>query len=409
MLRKFSLLILTAGLLSPNSSKAQAPDITSWLQNTTATGYGGYISNVQLVQYNATYVYVSTNCIPAYAIGPWPTDPNVPSPQNFVCEFPRNPVQNTGAPTAVGLGSIGLWTNGVSMFNPEDGFHWNNSTHAWAMGPGTSWNRNAYLFEATSFDSCLGHPQQTGDYHNHVNPRCLYNDLDSTHHSPIIGYAFDGFPIYGAYGYASTTSASGPIKRMKSSYVLATDSTARVSGGGPLPISTYPLGDCVDDYVYTAGAGDLDAHNGRYCYTPDYPTGTYAYFVTIDSTLKPVYPFVLGPTYYGVVGSTNTHITPSGTDTTYIPTGITQVNNTTIKYVVAPNPAEDHIYIYMDKDNMNNVKGCLYTIDGRLVKTIENMQPSIPYAMDVTDLAAGTYILSFTGNGKTVTEKIVKK
>ena len=97
------------------------------------------------------------------------------------------------------------------------------------------------------------------------------------------------------------------------------------------------------------------------------------------------------------------------TDTTYTPTGITQVNNTNIKYVVAPNPAEDHIYIYMDKDNMNNVKGCLYTVDGRLVRTIENMQPSIPYAMDVTELAAGTYILSFSGSGKTVTEKIVKK
>ncbi len=364
------------------------------------------------MQYSATYVYVSTNCIPEYAIGPWPSNPNVPSPQNFVCEFPRYPVQNTGTSTNAGLGTIGLWSNGVSIYNPEDGHHWNNTTQAWATGHGTAWNRNALLFEAVSFDSCLGHPAGTGDYHNHVNPRCLYNDLDSTHHSPIIGYAFDGFPVYGAYGYSNPASGTSAITRMKSSYILTTDTTLRHSGLGPIPVTTYPLGDCVDDYIYTAGAGDLDAHNGRYCLTPDYPAGTYAYFITLDASLAPAYPFVLGPTYYGIVGSTNTHITPSGTDTTYTAatTGISESSNATIKYIVAPNPVEDHAYIYMDAENMNNVKGSLYNSEGRLVKTInELMQPSIPYALDMTNLPAGMYILSFEGGGKTVTEKIIKK
>jgi hypothetical protein len=402
-MKKLILLAAAAFFCSSNIHAQTAPDITSWIQNTTLTGYGGIISNVQLVQYSSSYVYVSTNCVPEYAIGPWPTNPNVPSAQNYVCEFPRNPVQNTGAATNVGLGTIGLWSNGVSIFNPEDGFHWNSSTNAWAMGPGPNWNRNAYIFEGVSFDSCLGHPNQTGTYHNHVNPRCLYSDIDSTHHSPIIGYAFDGFPIYGAYGYVSTTSASGPVKRMRSSYVLTTDT---VRAGGP-SVSAWPLGDCCEDYIYTAGAGDLDAHNGRFCYTPDYPDGTYAYFVTLDDNLKPVYPFVLGKTYYGVVGSTNTHITPSGTDTTYT-TAVPTVVNTTIKYQIVPNPVADHAYIYMDAANMNNVTGNLFNAEGRLLKTITFMQPSIAYALDMSDLPAGMYLLSFESAGTRVTEKIVK-
>ncbi len=406
-MKKTILLASMAVLFLAKANAQTAPDITSWLLNTTATGYGGYISNVQLVQYSATYVYVSTNCIPAYAIGPWPSNPNVPSPQNFVCEFPRYPVANTGTPTAVNLGSIGLWTNGVSIFNSEDGFHWNSGTSAWAMGPGPSWNRNALIFEGVSFDSCLGHPAPGGNYHNHVNPKCLYNDADSTHHSPIIGFAFDGFPIYGAYGYASATSAAGPVKRMRTSYALTTDTTR---SGGPHPISTYPLGSCVDDYVFTAGSGDLDAHNGRFCYTPEYPAGTYAYFVTIDASLNPVYPFVIGPTYYGVVGSTNTHVTPVGPDTTYtgVATAIYNINNSTIKYVIAPNPVSDHAYIYMDAANMNNIKGNLYDGSGRLVKSINDMQPSIAYALDMSDLPVGMYILSFEGSGKTVTEKLIR-
>ena len=52
-----------------------------------------------------------------------------------------------------------------------------------------------------SFDDCLGHPAPNGEYHLHVNPTCLYDDSDDQNHSPIIGYAFDNFPIYGAYGY----------------------------------------------------------------------------------------------------------------------------------------------------------------------------------------------------------------
>jgi hypothetical protein len=172
------------------------------------------------------------------------------------------------------------------------------------------------------------------------------------------------------------------------------------------------MGDCVDDYIYTAGSGDLDVHNGRWCHTPEYPTGTYAYFVAIDANLNPVYPLIIGPTYYGILGSSSVHVTPTGTDTTYTgsSTAINQVTNTTIKYILAPNPVEDHLYIYMDAANTNNIKGSLYDADGRLVKTIDYlMQPSIAYALDMSSLSAGLYILSLEGGGKTVTEKIVKK
>ena len=408
-----TLLLLAISFLFITNGKAQVgPDITSWLQNTTDTGYGGYICNVQLVQYSANYVYVSCNSIPEYTIGPWPSNPNLPSPQNLVAEFPRTPIQNTGNLIHTFLGPIGLWSNGVAIYNPCDGFTWDNATTSFTNGEdttGTGWNRNALIYEGVSFDDCLGHPDQSGTYHHHVNPKCLYNDADSTVHSPIIGYAFDGFPIYGAYGYANATTP-GTIKRMASSYVLST-ATSRLNG--PPVNATYPEGNMNEDYVYTAGAGDLDEHNGRYCVTPDYPSGTYAYFVTINASLAPVYPYVLGPTYYGIPGNTHPHVTPVGPDTTYTTdtsTTVAQVRNTTIKYQVVPNPIIDHAYIYMDATSTNNIKGSLYDATGRLVKTVDYlMQPSIAYALDMSDLPAGTYILSFEGGGKTVTQKLVKE
>lgn len=97
------------------------PEISSWVRNTTgATGYSGILSNVQVVQYSAGNVYISCTCIPGYNIGPWPGNPNVATNQNFVFKITRNPQQNTGTPTTIGLGHVGVWTNGVSVFNVSD-------------------------------------------------------------------------------------------------------------------------------------------------------------------------------------------------------------------------------------------------------------------------------------------------
>src|SRR5687768_10495558 len=101
----------------------QGPEVTSWIVNTTGhTGYNGIPSNVQLVQYGNSNVYISTNCIPSYNIGPWPGNPNIPSNQNFVFAITRNPVMNTSTPVTTPLGHIGVWSNGVSIYNALDAF-----------------------------------------------------------------------------------------------------------------------------------------------------------------------------------------------------------------------------------------------------------------------------------------------
>lgn len=425
-------LILSIGICSLTiSSHAQlSPLITSWVINTTnATGYNNLPSNVQTVQYSATQVYVSASCIPGYNIGPWASNPNTPTNQNFVCKFTTAPVQNTSTPIYTALGNMGLWSNGVAIFNPKDGQYWNGS--AFTMGATTTgFNRNALVYEGVSFDNCLGHPAPGGAYHNHVNPACLYNSTLTTVHSPIIGYAFDGFPVYGAYAYTNT-NGTGAIKRMVPSFVLAPSTgsvllgantasaaasatTPTTRNGGPPVNSTYPLGNMLEDYVYVAGSGDLDFHNGRFCVTPEYPAGTYAYFVTIDATGYPVYPFVLGPTYYGTVQAGNTgpggsHVTISEPTTVYNPTtGIDELKKLPIKFTVMPNPTQDYLFIYMDVESKNNVKGKLVDAKGKTVRTIDYLQPSIAYSLDMTDLSNGVYFLIMESDSQKTTQKIIK-
>lgn len=123
-------------------------------------------------------------------------------------------------------------------------------------------------------------------------------------HSPIIGWAYDGNPIYGPYGYSSPSG--GSVREMVSGY------TQQISEGRPNPISSsgekiYPEGFFVEDYKFN-NSGDLDEHNGRFCVTPEFPNGTYAYFATISNGLpessgvfqnykKPTFPYLIGNTF----------------------------------------------------------------------------------------------------------------
>ena len=111
-------------------------------------------------------------------------------------------------------------------------------------------------------------------------------------HSPILGFAYDGNPIYGPYGYQNATG--GAIKRLQSGYIL--DTTLR-SGLRP---PGFAFGYFTNDYIFD-NSGDLDVHGGRYCVTPQYPDGVYAYFYSVDvdssGVAKPRFPYLLGGSF----------------------------------------------------------------------------------------------------------------
>jgi hypothetical protein len=416
-MKKTFVLVFLLGTLAANAQLS--PAITSWIQNPDTflaanRGYGNIPSNIIKEQYSTTDVYISCFCIPGYSIGPW-SNPNVAENQNFVYKITLNPQKNTGTPTAIGLGHIGVLTNGVSIFNANDAQFVNNV-----------WSRNGYYFEYPSFDNCLGHAQQQGEYHHHVSPKCLYDQTDSTHHSPIIGFMFDGFPVYGAYGYADTNGTGG-IKRMRSSYRLRADQSRTTdpygnlaSTAGPAVSAQYPMGCLLWDWEYVPGLGDLDSSNGRWCVTPEYPNGTYAYFMTLDDTLAPAYPYTSAGTYYGVVQPGNTGTGPQnngGHNTITVPTtvygdttgatdGISVVRE--ISCTVVPNPTQSYAYVYMGNNSLNNVTGRLYDEQGNILQDIGYMQPTIAYTLDLTKYPTGVYLLHIGNGTKEIVKKIVK-
>ena len=129
-------------------------------------------------------------------------------------------------------------------------------------------------------------------------------EVESDQHSPILGWAYDGNPIYGPYGYVKRSG--GVVAQMQSGYSL--DSPDQRP-----PTSLYPQGFFVEDYVYkdVEDPTVLDENNGRFCITPEFPKGTYAYFTTINNGSadsggvfngykRPVFPYLIGANYHSI-------------------------------------------------------------------------------------------------------------
>ena len=112
-------------------------------------------------------------------------------------------------------------------------------------------------------------------------------------HSPIIGWAYDGNPIYGSYGYADPKDNNSAIKRLVSGYSASLSNIENRPSG-------FDLKFFVEDYKFT-NSGDLDEYNGRFCITPEFPNGVYAYFATsiVDANGNTVgsFPYFVGDRY----------------------------------------------------------------------------------------------------------------
>ena len=385
------------------------PTLESWHLNTDdATGsswVGSSLINstvpcdVQTVQFSDDNVYVSSTGIPRYSTGPYPAgNPSVATEQDYLFRIPRDPVINSGTPVATGLGAIAVLVNGLPLFNALDAMSYNNQG---------VWFQNAIFFENGGFDCSKGHPAQ-GAYHHHQLPMrfdasdtpssdvCqnfpsdgLYT-LDPSSHSPIIAWAFDGYPIYGPFGY-DDVDGSGGVSRIERSFQLR-DLSVRTSLADGTVLSPWQYGPAVgawitpafppgaspvqanlgaftDDFEFVQGSGHLDAFNGRFSVTPEFPDGTYAYYATLDANFNSAYPYFF-PSYRGVVATDNFPAPGTG------PGGTSVVINEPVETYVPAEPCDDLVAdlngdslvgvgdVLMILGEFGCASGCLYDIDG---------------------------------------------
>ena len=212
--------------------------------------------------------------------------------QSYTWSIPRSPVNDTSGghnsadcpetngdyECAPDRGAVALSINGVPIYGPEDG----------PGGDAVAAEHGAYNEDRQPIELgiCHGHAAQGGTYHYHADGNCMHwhpeagesieNDYDEStiqavaqntydgNHSKVIGVAYDGYPIYGFWGYDDNMN----VVEMKSSYELK-DGETGYNG--------------IDDYKFTEGLGHLDVCNGHFGPTPDFPQGIYHYHTTMQN------------------------------------------------------------------------------------------------------------------------------
>ncbi|RJE73322.1 hypothetical protein BGP78_03410 [Pseudoalteromonas sp. MSK9-3] len=217
------------------------------------------------------------------------------SEQNLVYNVPITPTLASST-TAQGIGTTeGVLLNGVTLdLLPAACYDVGSEPIGQEkIGCGADQNDNPWRYDPMSSlnsfgtDSHNAHTQPSGKYHYHGNPVAMFNQTCGSRSSAVIGFAADGYPIYGS---CFKDSSTGTIRKATSSYVLKNNGGARqavsgyttpVGGTGAVASSNYD-GQFRGDWEYQANQGDLDECNGM---TVD---GQYGYYVT------DTFPWVLG-------------------------------------------------------------------------------------------------------------------
>jgi hypothetical protein len=239
------LLVVVSGLLAckddttqvTDTGNSEVPAVYKKIYGATSVTSDGTtitIKTTGLPDHKSAY-YATSNALyenftgTTFAGSKFSKNPNSISAQTYTFKIPQNPkVASTHAATP--LGPIGVALNGVPFFNQ----------YAGPNQPLTN--------EIVSFDQYWGHPQQSGQYHYHVEP--LYLTSVTASKSALLGFLLDGFPVYGPQENGADVTTSS-----------------------------------------------LDAYHGHSHATTDYPSGIYHYHITSTD------PYINGSGFYGTSGT----------------------------------------------------------------------------------------------------------
>jgi len=199
--------------------------------------------------------------------------------------------------------TVNLFAKYFNKITSDDGFIFNNKKSNYGL-------EYAHLYAPRKLRQSIYSKDSDGKILYGTKDLIINNvEISSSEHSPIIGWSYDGNPIYGPYGYSGKDD--GTITQMKSGYVLLDSISDR---------PPFPLGFFIEDYEYRKSADDatLDEHNGRFCITPDFPNGTYAYFITLEENAiendslnpfngykLPIFPYVIGNKFKSIPNEFN--------------------------------------------------------------------------------------------------------
>lgn len=259
---------------------AQEPVRTAWILSTqpASGGLSKVRPEVHSVAVGERFVEVRSAGLSLTYLGPFQNPLSADGGvRELVFRIPRVP-ELASSPQRTGPGVVGVFLNGVPLYNRFAGASY--------LGQ-NMWHFDTIALAARD----QSHPMSLGALESVVRQ-------DGSRHSPLLGFALDGFPIYGPWGSAGRARSGYRLRPIQERTVWPDGTVLTPAQYGPPVSPQFPLGAFVEDYEYSPRAGELDEFNGRFAVTPEYPQ-TYAYFLTTDDSNRLAYPYLLGERYRG--------------------------------------------------------------------------------------------------------------
>lgn len=209
---------------------------------------------------------IDSNGWPDHEPGQFPNahNPNTPEEVKHHYEMPLHP-EKASQVTRIGMSPFGVILNGVAL-DPSAAEWWQDDRQS-------GWQYEAKGGLNLGLDEHEAHVQPDGSYHYHGAPKGTSLKDAKDGHSPLLGYAADGFAIYGPHGYSEPKNPRSLVRDLTPSWRLKSGTRPDGPGGA------YD-GKFTQDWEYVEGSGDLDECGGIFSVTPESPEGVYHYVLT---------------------------------------------------------------------------------------------------------------------------------
>jgi hypothetical protein len=230
-------------------------NMTAWLRAGYKDEQGNIVTRDRLVPDNVVLLFkgdgfltVKSKNLPNHPTSKFPGfNPSYIQEMDQTYRLPLDPVLDPDAKAvdesnsngALPMGPIGIAVNGVVFFNPFD----------------------AGMRDASNImDYCCGHPSPDNQYHYHKYPICVNTPFVDKGDGPsqVIGFAFDGLPIYGPYqsaGVMAKDSTTNPLNAFNACYDPVRGWHYHVTPG------KFPY--IIGGYLAKVEPGNLDHRGGR--------------------------------------------------------------------------------------------------------------------------------------------------
>lgn len=390
---KYYTLVLFLSVIQLNYTQCDSQDIFA---NETSSAYCFDTVN----QVRKCY----TNDIPSHTHGPFGGAGAILG-QDFeysMCLYPEKGTEVTTLFEDVGSQGCG---GGVVFGISQIGINYSPFARLYFVNPNTLVENLNFHEEAVNIlnmDINGGHVNTLGRYHYHSAPLdYIVNDLgiNGVEHSPLLGYAADGFPIYYKYLYTDPLDSNSLILGFQSSYQLKTGT--RAGDGVTAPDGSYD-GTYYEDYEFSTTLSELDECGGRFGITPEYPNGIYYYVLTdnwpyIPRCLKGQFvdnSFKIGP---------NCPTSTSVDDCSFSSVGL-NVEKEILNFDVFPNPSSTLIRLKLDDNIVSELTSLrIYNVNADQVYFSSSFQEYI----NVDDLSNGVYFIQLDFKNQQITKKII--